>query len=92
MSLGLDDKLLEGMHRAESWYDHLSVLTRTRARLYASTNLTMRISALKSLVRSGGYGARPPSYPRLTGAMDATIGLAGLFPLIEKVTRRLARR
>lgn len=92
MSLGLSGKPLERTKRAASWYDHLAALIRTRLEVYEGASLTTRASALKRSLGNGGYGSTPPQYPRLTLAMDATVGIAGLFPLIEKITRRLARR
>jgi hypothetical protein len=63
-----------------------------RGEIYDGSRWAQRTSALRRLIRAGGYGSGAPRFSRLGFAMDATVGLTGLFPLIERAAPRLTRR
>jgi len=76
----LGDPWQQRAEEAAEWYDRFSAILRTRAELYDGQTWGERRSALAQLVRAGGLS-------RLSLAMDSTVGIAGLFPIIERVTR-----
>jgi hypothetical protein len=88
----LTGDLRDRANEAAQWYDELAGLIRSRAELYDGTGLADRTSKLRDLIRAGAYGSNTKEFSRLSLAMDATIGVVGAFPLLERVTRRLARR
>jgi glycosyltransferase involved in cell wall biosynthesis len=76
---------------AAGWYDQLADLIGIRSEFYDANSVAGRVSALRRLVGANAYGSEPSRFPRLTLAFDATFGLLGAFPLVEGLTRRLAR-
>jgi glycosyltransferase involved in cell wall biosynthesis len=92
LSQRLTGKLQDRANEAAAWYEQLVSLGRMRAEVYDALSMGERMAALGRLVRAGGYGSRAPEFSRLTLAMDVAIGVTGLFPRVESVTRRLARR
>jgi hypothetical protein len=77
---------------AARWYDQLATLVRSRAELYDAKGWAERASKLKGLVRAGAYGSNAKEFSHLSLAMDASVGVSGIFPLIESITRRIAGR
>jgi glycosyltransferase involved in cell wall biosynthesis len=77
---------------AASFYECLMSFAQVRGEIYDGSRWAQRTSALRRLIRAGGYGSGAPRFSRLGFAMDATVGLTGLFPLIERAAPRLKRR
>ena len=92
LSKRLSGKLRQRANEAVDWYDQLTALIRARGELYRGRDWEQRASALKRLVGAGGYGSGAQRFSRLCLAMDATIGVLGAFPLVERVTRRIVPR
>jgi hypothetical protein len=77
---------------AAEFYERLANFAQLRGEIYDASRWAQRTTSLKRLVQARGYGSSAPRFSRLSLAMDATIGVVGAFPLVERVTRRLARR
>ncbi|HEX5257603.1 MAG TPA: glycosyltransferase [Sphingomicrobium sp.] len=77
---------------AACWYDHMAGLLRRRAELYDTGDIRTRVSTVRALVRSGAYGPGGAAWSRASLAMDATIGIVGAFPVLERIARRVTRR
>jgi glycosyltransferase involved in cell wall biosynthesis len=92
LSERVSGQLHERSSEAASWYDRLADLVCIRSHLYDAPNLVGRASTLRRLVRANAYGSKPPFFSPITLASDATVGLLGVFPLLESFAQRRARR
>jgi glycosyltransferase involved in cell wall biosynthesis len=75
---------------AASFYERLTTFAQARREIYDGSRWTQRTSALRKLIHARAYGTSAPAFPTISLAMDATVGICGLFPLIERLVPRSA--